>query len=451
MCAEQHFDKRRQVSLSKLPEHSPAWSITIHRSQGSEYKNVVVVLPKKADSPLATRQLLYTAITRAKKSLFLFGSTEVIEKAVAELHKATAADPHLRDRVEAVERTYQVQGQEIRERVAAARRLIYDDARMAVKAGELAVAESSLLQAWELLHKAPAGNVENHVEEIGKLRGTIVEQREAAQRSLQSAEQASEEFDLATAREHLAKAAELERQHPGLEAQRSLIATREASQAQAVEAAQAAAEQLASLLRTRSWRAAEELIAREQVDVLSGTFLSHVGLAVADLARQRKMFFLAGEPLTDKIVWQNGNRYTYRLRTSTYMQVAMLVPEAVAMKKKRWAIVYPNYEYGQSAAASFKELLKAAQPDVEFVAEQAPPLGKVDSGSVVQAMADADVDGITPVHWNFLLWRNPETRATRSIISLMPNESSLGRGGRRPRARRPVPSRGGRVPRSRSG
>jgi exodeoxyribonuclease V alpha subunit len=79
-----HFDKRPPVSLSKLPEHSPAWSITIHRSQGSEYENVVVVLPKKADSPLATRQLLYTAITRAKKSLFLFGSTEVIEKAVAE-------------------------------------------------------------------------------------------------------------------------------------------------------------------------------------------------------------------------------------------------------------------------------------------------------------------------------------------------------------------------------
>ncbi|NBO90407.1 MAG: ABC transporter substrate-binding protein, partial [Betaproteobacteria bacterium] len=114
-------------------------------------------------------------------------------------------------------------------------------------------------------------------------------------------------------------------------------------------------------------RAAEELIAREQVDVLSGTFLSHVGLAVADLARQRKMFFLAGEPLTDKIVWQNGNRYTFRLRASTYMQVSMLVPEAAKLRKKRWAIVYPNYEYGQSAAATFKQLLKAAQPDVEFV------------------------------------------------------------------------------------
>ena len=141
-------------------------------------------------------------------------------------------------------------------------------------------------------------------------------------------------------------------------------------------------------------RAAEELMARERVDVLMGSFLSHIGLALTDFAKQKRVFFLAGEPLTDKIVWDNGNRYTFRLRTSTYMQVAMLMPDVTAMKKKRWAIVYPNYEYGQSAAASFKKLLKAAQPDVEFVAEQAPPLGKVDAGSVVQALADAKPDAI---------------------------------------------------------
>ena len=141
-------------------------------------------------------------------------------------------------------------------------------------------------------------------------------------------------------------------------------------------------------------RAAEELIAREKVDVLMGSFLSHVGLALTDFAQQKKRFFLAAEPLTDKIVWEQGNRYTFRLRPSTYMQVAMLVPEAAAMKKKRWAIVYPNYEYGQSAVATFKKLLTAAQPDVEFVAEQAAPLGKVDAGSVVQALQDAKPDAI---------------------------------------------------------
>jgi len=141
-------------------------------------------------------------------------------------------------------------------------------------------------------------------------------------------------------------------------------------------------------------RAAQELLAREKVDILMGSFLSHVGLALADFAQQKKRFFLAAEPLTDKMVWEKGNRYTFRLRPSTYMQVAMLVPHAAAMQKKRWAIVYPNYEYGQSAIATFKQLLQAAQPEVEFVAEQATPLGKVDAGSVVQALADAKPDAI---------------------------------------------------------
>ncbi|CAN5324882.1 ABC transporter substrate-binding protein [soil metagenome] len=141
-------------------------------------------------------------------------------------------------------------------------------------------------------------------------------------------------------------------------------------------------------------RAAEELVSRERVDVLAGAFLSNIGLALTDFAKQKKVFYLAGEPLTDKIVWGNGNKYTYRLRPGTYMQAAMLVPEAAKLKKKRWAIVYPNYEYGTSAVATFKTLLKAAQPDVEFVVEQAPPLGKLDAGSVVQALADSKPDAI---------------------------------------------------------
>ena len=141
-------------------------------------------------------------------------------------------------------------------------------------------------------------------------------------------------------------------------------------------------------------RVAEELMSREQVSFLIGTFPSNVGLAVADFAKQRKVLFIAAEPLTDKIVWDSGNAYTFRLRTSTYMQTAMLIPDAAKLKKKRWAIVYPNYEYGQSATAAFKKLLKEKQPDVEFVVEQAPPLGKIDAGAVAQALADAKPDAI---------------------------------------------------------
>jgi branched-chain amino acid transport system substrate-binding protein len=175
-------------------------------------------------------------------------------------------------------------------------------------------------------------------------------------------------------------------------------------------------------------RAAEELLSREKVDVLAGTFLSNVGLAVADFAKQKKVFFLASEPLTDKIVWQNGNRYTFRLRASTYMQSAMLVPEAVKLKKKRWAVVYPNYEYGQSAVATFKAQLKAAQPDVEFVGEQASPLGKLDAGSVVQALADSKPDAIFNVLFGADLAkfvREGNTRGLfrdRAVVSLLSGE-----------------------------
>ncbi len=141
-------------------------------------------------------------------------------------------------------------------------------------------------------------------------------------------------------------------------------------------------------------RAAEELLSRENVSLLIGTFPSNVGLAVADFAKQRKVLFIAAEPLTDKIVWDSGNAYTFRLRTSTYMQTAMLIDDAAKLNKKRWAIVYPNYEYGQSATAAFKKLLSAKQPGVEFVTEQAPPLGKIDAGAVAQALADAKPDAI---------------------------------------------------------
>jgi branched-chain amino acid transport system substrate-binding protein len=140
-------------------------------------------------------------------------------------------------------------------------------------------------------------------------------------------------------------------------------------------------------------RVAEELLTRENVTLLMGTFASNVGLAVADLAKRRRVLFLAAEPLTDKLVWDDGNKYTFRLRASTYMQTAMLVPDAVKAGKKRWAIVYPNYEYGQAATAAFKQQMQARQPGVEFV-EQAVPLGKIEPGAVVQALIDAHPDAI---------------------------------------------------------
>ena len=141
-------------------------------------------------------------------------------------------------------------------------------------------------------------------------------------------------------------------------------------------------------------RHANELLTSQKVDLLAGTFLSNVGLAVSDVALRNQVLFVAAEPLSDAIVWEKGNRYTFRLRPSTAMQAAMLVEEAAKLPAKRWATLAPNYEYGQSAVASFKALLKARRPDVEFVAEQWPALGKLEAGATVQALAAAKPDAI---------------------------------------------------------
>jgi branched-chain amino acid transport system substrate-binding protein len=141
-------------------------------------------------------------------------------------------------------------------------------------------------------------------------------------------------------------------------------------------------------------RHAGNLINAEKVDLLSGGFLSNVGLAIADFANQSKRLYIASEPLSDALVWAKGNRYTFRLRPSTYMQAAMLVEEAAKLPAKKWALVAPNYEYGQSAVRWCKELLKKAKPDVEFVAEQFPALGRIDAGATVQALEASKPEAI---------------------------------------------------------
>ena len=139
---------------------------------------------------------------------------------------------------------------------------------------------------------------------------------------------------------------------------------------------------------------AEELVRRENVDLLAGTFLSNIGLAVADFANRNKTLFVASEPLSDALVWSNGNAYTFRLRPSTYMQAAMLAEEAAKLPAKRWATVAPNYEYGQSAVKAFQDVLSSLRPDVEFVEAQWPALFKLDAGATVQALERSKPDAI---------------------------------------------------------
>lgn len=141
-------------------------------------------------------------------------------------------------------------------------------------------------------------------------------------------------------------------------------------------------------------RLAGELVDSDHVDLLAGTYLSNVALAVSDYAAHAGRLFVAGEPLTDALVWQKGTPTTYRLRPGTYEQAAMLVEDAAKLPARRWATVAPNYEYGHSAVAAFQRLLKQHKPDVEFVAAQWPAFGHIDAGSTVEALRLAAPDAI---------------------------------------------------------
>lgn len=177
-------------------------------------------------------------------------------------------------------------------------------------------------------------------------------------------------------------------------------------------------------------RVAEELVTREGVSMLVGTFLSNIGLAVSDFANQKKTLFVASEPLTDAITMGSGNPYTYRVRPGTFMQTRMLVDAVKAKGVKKWAIIAPNYEYGQSAAASFKRLIKEATPDAEIVVEQYPALGKFaeGAGATITAIDAAKPDGIFNVLFGADLpafVREGATRGLfkdRTVVSLLTGE-----------------------------
>lgn len=73
----------RRVPIALLPDHDTAWAMTIHRSQGSEFDQVLLVLPP-GSSPLATRELIYTGLTRARKAVHIWGAVTDVRAALAD-------------------------------------------------------------------------------------------------------------------------------------------------------------------------------------------------------------------------------------------------------------------------------------------------------------------------------------------------------------------------------
>ncbi len=161
---------------------------------------------------------------------------------------------------------------------------------------------------------------------------------------------------------------------------------------------------------------AGELMTRDNTVMLTGTILSHVGLAISSYAAEKKYLYLASEPLADSLVWAKGNDYTFRLRASTYMQAAMLAEEAAKTDAKTYATIAPNYAYGKDAVAAFKDALLKLKPEVTFVTEQWPALFKIDAGAEAQAIERAKPDAIYNVTFGGDLAKFVREGTTRGLF-----------------------------------
>jgi len=88
----------RAVLPGRLPAHDTAWALTVHKSQGSEYDRVLLVLPEET-GPLCTRELLYTGVTRARTGVTLMTDPKVLRYAASQrIARASGLADHIRDR-----------------------------------------------------------------------------------------------------------------------------------------------------------------------------------------------------------------------------------------------------------------------------------------------------------------------------------------------------------------
>ena len=70
------------VEISTLPMFETAFAMTVHKSQGSGFQNVLLILTPDLNSPVLTRELVYTAITRAEKHVDIWSSREILAASI---------------------------------------------------------------------------------------------------------------------------------------------------------------------------------------------------------------------------------------------------------------------------------------------------------------------------------------------------------------------------------
>ncbi len=87
-------DRIRDIAVRSLPEHVTAWALTVHKSQGSEFEQVLLVLPAESNNPVLNRELIYTGVTRASKTITVHATPQSLTQGIGRQMKRSSGLAH---------------------------------------------------------------------------------------------------------------------------------------------------------------------------------------------------------------------------------------------------------------------------------------------------------------------------------------------------------------------
>ena len=125
---------------------------------------------------------------------------------------------------------------------------------------------------------------------------------------------------------------------------------------------------------------------------MAGTILANITNVIANYTGNRKFPLVS---LWNTMPASDGKQNNYMFSVmSTESQAMAAADYAATLKAKKWATIAPNFAYGRLSVQLFKDRLKKLRPDVEFVGEQWPTIGKIDAPSEVASLMNAEPEAI---------------------------------------------------------
>ena len=147
-------------------------------------------------------------------------------------------------------------------------------------------------------------------------------------------------------------------------------------------------------------RVAREMVLKDEVDFLVGTFTAAEGPAVSPIAKENKIVFIAPVSKPEALTApENLHPYLFRTASTTTIEGRSAAELIAKLPVKRVATISPDYAYGQEVTAAFVAHLKKIRPDIEIVDQQWPKLGETDYTPFINAQLSKQPEAVFSSLW----------------------------------------------------